>query len=156
MKRLGLMLGILALALIGLAVNSTADGNRRDCEDRLVGNLYLCKGVDRNDTEYEFELLFSEGNESSFLVHLFELSSNQTEAESPQGICACQAEGSLRRPRFDRSDDFICAIPTNESLAIALTGEADKKKIEDGQMLFASNSTLESLQLFYECKKISF
>ena len=139
MKKLTLSLAILAVGLIGLAVNSTAITN---CQTRLMGNEYLCQAVDRFGAQGNFSLFFGVSNESSFPV----------EFEGSEGTCGCEALGSLRRPILDRSQNFICAVPFDDETSLAMTGRASSDKIRDGQLIVSDNST--NFQLFYECIKM--
>jgi hypothetical protein len=146
MKKSLRTVGSLIALLLTVAVSSaTQDSWRKQtCQEALNNNVYHCKVKSDFGTAFEdcFRVTSPGVCSEDFDLHIDGFGDL---------ACDCKAEGSFRRPKFEKSDDeFHCvAVPEPNFFNLAFEGEVEEegKEIEDGQLV---NSDGESFVL--QCK----
>ena len=144
----------MALLLTVAVSAATQDSWRKEtCQEALNNNVYHCKVKSDIGTAFEDCFRFTSPGVFSedFDLHI----------DGFGGLaCECKAEGSLRRPKFEQSDEeFHCvAVPETNVFNLAFEGkvEEDGDEIEDGQAVNSGgNSFVLECKLDPKCEVVS-
>jgi hypothetical protein len=130
--------GSLLILLLAVAVGvAKEDGRKKTCQDELNNNVYHCK-VKAEDGD-QFEACFRFISPGVFSQN-FDL---RIDPDALDLACECKAEGSFRRPKFEKSDEFHCVTVSGSEFNLAVEGEVEDHgdEIEDGQAVNNSGAS---------------
>lgn len=142
--------GSLMALLLTVAVSSAAaDGRKDTCQEALNNNVYHCKVKSDFGTSFEDCFRFTSPGVFSedFDLHVDGFGDL---------ACECKAEGSFRRPKFEKSEDeFHCvSVAATSFFSLAFEGsvEDDGDELKDVQAVNdGGNSFVVECKLDPEC-----
>ncbi len=135
--------GLLGLTMLPGGAMVLAGGSSKNCEEKLVGQAFLCKVVGQSGNSGEAALDFTSGTLGDF---------DLTFEDGDTYGCSCRADGDLDDPEFDQEEDgFLCAgtVASGPAVLVGRLKDDGKIKAEEIQTAFTPTNSL-----LYKCKKI--